>query len=48
MWSLSTARGVAWDHAMLLWALRHAGPVRDVYLDALARSTELAARAMLV
>lgn len=48
MWSLATARDIAWDHAKLLWDLRHAGPVRDGYLDVLARTSELAARAMLV
>ena len=48
MWSLATARDVAWDHAQVLWGLRHAGFVRDGYLDVLARATELAARAMLV
>ncbi|MGO9822252.1 MAG: DUF5995 family protein, partial [Solirubrobacteraceae bacterium] len=48
MWSLATARDVAWDHAKLLWGLRHSGPIRDSYLDALARTTELASRAMLV
>ena len=47
MWSLVAARDVAWDHAKLLWALRDAGPIRDAYLDALARTSELAARAML-
>ena len=48
MWSIVAARNVAWEHAQLLWELRHAGPVRDAYLDTLAVSTELAARAMLV
>lgn len=48
MWSLATARDVAWDHAKLLWGLRHTGPIRDGYLDALARTTELASCAMLV
>ena len=48
MWSLVEARDVAWDHAKLLWDMRHAGLLRDGYLDALARTTELAARAMLV
>ena len=48
MWWLATARDVAWDHAQVLWGLRHAGIVRDGYLDVLARTTELAARAMLV
>ena len=48
MWSLAAARDVAWCHAQVLWALRDAGLVRDAYLTALAGSTELAARAMLV
>jgi Family of unknown function (DUF5995) len=48
MWSLAAARDVAWDHAQVLWGLRHAGLIRDAYLDALARTTELAACAMLV
>ncbi len=48
MWSLVAARDVAWDHAKLLWDMRHAGLIRDAYLDALARTTELTARSMLV
>ncbi len=48
MWSIAGARDVAWDHAKILWGLRHAGILRDAYLDVLARSTEFAARAMLV
>lgn len=48
MWSLAAARDVAWEHAKVLWGLRDAGLIRDTYLDALARTTELAARAMLV
>jgi hypothetical protein len=39
---------VAWDHAKLLWEMRNAGLIRDAYLEALARTTELTARAMLV
>jgi hypothetical protein len=48
MWSIAAARDVAWDHAKLLWALRDSGPIQDTYLDALARSSELAAAAVLV
>ncbi|MBV8220281.1 MAG: hypothetical protein JO325_17575 [Solirubrobacterales bacterium] len=48
MWSLVGARDVAWAHAKLLWDMRHAGPLREAYLDTLACTTELAARAMLV
>jgi hypothetical protein len=48
LWSIVAARDVAWDHAKLLWALHDSGPIRDAYLDTLACSSELAARAMLV
>ena len=48
MWSLVGARDVAWAHAKLLWDMRHAGLIRDGYLETLACTTELAARAMLV
>ena len=48
MWSLTAARDVAWEHAKLLWGLRDAGVLRDAYLDVLAQTTALAARAMLV
>ena len=48
MWSIAGARDVAWDHAKLVWQLRDMALLRDGYLDALARTTELAARAMLV
>ena len=48
MYSLVAARDVAWEHAKLLWHLRDITPIRDGYLDVLTRTTELAARAMLV
>jgi Family of unknown function (DUF5995) len=48
MWSIAGARDVAWEHAKLVWHLRDMAPLRDGYLDVLARTTELAARAMLV
>jgi hypothetical protein len=48
MWSIVGARNVAWEHAKLIWALRHEKPLETGYLDVLARTTELAARAMLV
>jgi hypothetical protein len=47
-WSLVGARDVAWEHAKVLWNLRDLGPVRAGYLDVLARTTELTARAILV
>jgi Family of unknown function (DUF5995) len=48
MFSLVAARDVAWEHAKLLWRLRNTAPLRDAYLDLLARTTELTARAILV
>jgi hypothetical protein len=48
LWSLTAARDVAWQHAKLLWGLRDDGILRDAYLEVLAQSTALAARAMLV
>jgi hypothetical protein len=48
MWSIAGARDVAWEHAKLLWHLRDIAPLHAGYLDVLARTTELAARAMLV
>jgi len=48
MWSIVAARDVAWEHAKLLWHLHDIAPLRDGCLDVLARTTELAARAMLV
>ena len=48
MFSLVAARDVAWEHAKLLWRLRDTAPLRDAYLEVLARTTELTARAVLV
>lgn len=48
MWSLVAARDVAWAHAQLLWKLRNDSVLHAAYLDTLALSTELQARAILV
>jgi hypothetical protein len=48
MCSIVAAREVAWEHAKFLWQLRDVAPLRERYLDVLARTTELAARAVLV
>jgi hypothetical protein len=47
MWSIVTAREVAWDHAEMLWQLRGEPGLYTAYADLLARTTELAGRAML-
>jgi Family of unknown function (DUF5995) len=48
MWSVVTARELAWDHSKVIWGLRRLPELMDSYLDVLARTTELAGRAMLV
>jgi hypothetical protein len=48
MWSIVAARDVAWEHAKVIWQLRHETLLEDAYLDVLARTTELAARAALI
>lgn len=48
MWSIVAARDLAWERARHLWDLRHLGILRTPYLEELALSTELDARAMLL
>lgn len=48
MWSIVTAREVAWDHAQVIWKLREIPGLAQGYEDVLARTTELSSRAMLV
>ena len=48
MWSIVAARELAWDHAKLIWSLRHVAGAAQTYEDVLARETELSGRAMLV
>ena len=48
MWSIVTARELAWDHAKLIWGLRSLPDLMNGYIDVLGRTTELAGRAMLV
>lgn len=48
MWSIAGARDVSWEIAKLLWHLRGVPRLEDAYLAVLSRTTELAARAMLV
>jgi hypothetical protein len=47
MWSIVATRDLAWERARGLWDLRHVGLARSAYLDELALSTELQARALL-
>jgi Family of unknown function (DUF5995) len=48
MWSIVAAREVAWGHAEMLWRLRSERVLYSGYADMLARTTELAGRALLV
>jgi len=48
MWSVVTAREIAWDHAQVIWQLRRIPGLARAYTDVLARTTELSGRAMLV
>ena len=48
MWSIVTARELAWDHAKLILGLRGLPELMNGYIDVLGRTTELAGRAMLV
>jgi hypothetical protein len=48
MWSVVTAREIAWDHARVLWNLRDRPDLASAYADLLARSTELSGWAMLL
>ena len=48
MWSVVTAREIAWDHAQVIWNLRRVPELERAYTDVLARTTELSGCAMLV
>ncbi len=48
MWSIVGARDLSWDTAKVIWHLRRETRLEDAYLSVLSRTTELAARAMLV
>jgi Family of unknown function (DUF5995) len=47
-WSINTARDLAWNNSLLLWALRDNPLARGLFLDSLAASTALASRMLLV
>jgi hypothetical protein len=47
-WTITSARDLAWDNCLLLWAVRDDAIARTLFLDALAASTALASRLLLV
>ena len=47
-WTITSARDLAWDNCLLLWAVRDDPIARGLALDTLAASTALAGRMLLV
>ena len=47
-WTINDARDLAWTNCLLLWAVRDDPIARGLFLDALAASTALASRMLLV
>ena len=47
-WTINSARDLAWNNCLLLWAVREDPVVRGLFLDTLAASTALAAQLLLV
>jgi hypothetical protein len=48
LWSIRTARDLAWDHAKLLWALADHPHIRVAYLSTLTTSVRLAGNGILI
>ncbi len=46
-WSITTAREVAWDTSLALWAIRDIGFARDVLLGSVARNVAMTSRLLL-
>ena len=47
-WTINSARDIAWNNCLLLWAVREDSFARGLFLDTLAASTALAGRMLLV
>ena len=47
-WTINSARDLAWNNCLLLWAVRGDPIARGLFLDTLAASTALASRMLLV
>ena len=47
-WTITSARDLAWNNTLLLWAVRDDPIARTLFLDALAASTALASKMLLV
>ena len=47
-WTINSARDMAWNNCLLLWAVRDDPLARGLLLDSLAAATALASRMLLV
>jgi hypothetical protein len=47
-WTINSARDLAWNNCLLLWAIRQDPVARGLFLDTLAASTALASQMLLV
>ena len=47
-WTINSARDLAWNNCLLLWAVRDDPIARGLFLDTLATSTALASQMLLV
>jgi len=47
-WTINSARDLAWNNCLLLWAVRHDPIARGLLLNTLAASTALASQMLLV
>ena len=47
-WTINSARDMAWNNCLLLWAIRGDSFAHGLFLDTLAASTALAGRMLLV
>jgi hypothetical protein len=47
-WTITSARDLAWNNCLLLWAIRDDPIARGLFLDTLAASTALASKMLLV
>jgi hypothetical protein len=47
-WTINTARDLAWNNTLLLWAVRHDPIATGLLLDSLAATTAIASRMLLV
>jgi Family of unknown function (DUF5995) len=47
-WTINSARDMAWNNTLLLWAIRDDPIARGLFLDTLSASTALASRMLLV